>query len=200
MTRSGTKRPPTENATTVTSDPGTASSTRHTGVRAAASASSTAAGSSSGPRTSASPFWPCRSGAFNTHGKPSSATAARASPRSRQTRERGCGTPASANRSRWRIFEVASTAVSGEIGCETPSRYREPGGDPDRPVDPGRDHAVDALREGEALDGGLVLDRDERPLVGEPKSRRRRVAVERDHLEPAPARGLEQAELRRPRP
>ena len=33
-----------------------------------------------------------------------------------------CGTPASAKRSRWRSFEVESTAVSGEIGCGTPSR------------------------------------------------------------------------------
>ena len=78
--------------------------------------------------------------------------------------------------------------------------HREPRGDPDRPVDPGRDHAVHPLGEGQPLDRGLVLDRDERPLVGEPEARGRRVAVERDHLEPAPARGLEQAELRRPRP
>ena len=34
-----------------------------------------------------------------------------------QTTWRGWGTPASANRSRWRSFEVASTAVAGPIGC-----------------------------------------------------------------------------------
>ena len=34
----------------------------------------------------------------------------------------GCGTPASAKRSRWRSFDVARTAVSGESGCGSPSR------------------------------------------------------------------------------
>ena len=70
--------------------------------------------------------------------------------------------------------------------------------DPDREIRPGRDQPVRAQRRGEALDRVLVLDRDDRLLVGEPEAGRLGVAVGRDHVEPARTRRLEQAELRGP--
>ena len=73
--------------------------------------------------------------------------------------------------------------------------------DSDRPVDPGRNDAVDALGPGQPFDAPLVLRRDDRAAVGELETRRGRIAVERDHVEiGALASRLEQPELRRPRP
>ena len=72
------------------------------------------------------------------------------------------------------------------------------GRDPNRPVDARRDDPVHALGGGEPVDRLLVLGRDERPLVGEWKARRRRIAVGGDHVEAARAGGGEQPELRRP--
>ena len=74
-------------------------------------ASETSCGSS----TSERPFWPCRSGALTTSG------GFNASSPSVTTCQRGWGTPACANRSRWRSLFVASAAVAGEIGCGKPS-------------------------------------------------------------------------------
>ena len=54
--------------------------------------------------------------------------------------------------------------------------------------------------DGEALDGLLVLGRDDRPPVGVPEPGRGRVAVERDHEQPLLASRAEQSELRRPGP
>ncbi len=73
-------------------------------------------------------------------------------------------------------------------------------GDGHRPVDPGRDDPVHALRLREPLDPDVVLGRDDRPPVGEPEAGRRRVAVDGDHEQAAGARRREQPELRRPRP
>jgi hypothetical protein len=79
-------------------------------------------------------------------------------------------------------------------------RQREPprdaGGDADRPVDPRRDHAVDALGLGELRDPGLVLGRDDRAPVREREPGRRRVAVDRDREQAEGASGLEQPQLR----
>ena len=86
------------------------------------------------------------------------------------------------------------------IGCGRPMALGDARGDPDRPVDPGRDHALDALGVGEALDALLVLGRDDRPPVRVLEPGRRRVAVERDHEEPPLAGCREQAELRGPGP
>ena len=76
----------------------------------------------------------------------------------------------------------------------------DPGGRSDRLVGTGRDHAVDPLGLGKALEGRLVVDRDDRPPVGVGETGRARVAVDRDHEQPAGARRLEQPELRRARP
>ena len=76
----------------------------------------------------------------------------------------------------------------------------DPCGDPDRPVDPGRDQPVDGLRVGQTLDALLVLGRDDRPPVRVLEPGRSRVAVERDHEEPSLAGRREQAELSRSRP
>ena len=62
---------------------------------------------------------------------------------------------------------------------------------------PGRDDAVDLLRAREPLDGGLVLDRDDRAPVGVAEAGRRRVAVGGDDGQAAGPRGGEHAELRR---
>jgi hypothetical protein len=77
--------------------------------------------------------------------------------------------------------------------------FRDPGGDADRPVDPGRDHAVDALGLRQLRDPGLVLRREDRAAVREREPRGGRVAIDRDREEVERPRGLEQAELRRAR-
>jgi hypothetical protein len=71
----------------------------------------------------------------------------------------------------------------------------DPGRDRHRPVDPGRDHAVDSLRGGETVDLRLVLDRDDRAAVGEAKAGRGRVAVDGDDEQAALAGGFEETEL-----
>jgi hypothetical protein len=76
----------------------------------------------------------------------------------------------------------------------------DPGGDRYRPVDPGRDDPVDALGCGQPVDLGLVLDRDDRPAIGEAESGRGRVTVDGDDEEVSLAGRLEQAELAGPRP
>ena len=111
---SGTKRPSTDTALTVTSGPSTCSSTSTAPPRDSASAVASAASSSPGERTSASPRWPCRSGAFTTRGNGSSA--------SRGSSSRACGTPAAANASRWRAFDVTMDPVRAVIGCASPIR------------------------------------------------------------------------------
>ena len=77
-----------------------------------------------------------------------------------------------------------------------PELRRDPGRDPDRPVDPRCDHAVDPLRTGQSLDPALVLRGDDRPAVGEREAGRGRVAVDGDRKEPPGPRSLEQPELR----
>ena len=90
------------------------------------------------------------------------------------SRRAAAARPPRAKRSRCRTFDVASTAVSGEIGCGSAEPLRDARGDPDGPVDARRDHAVDALGLGEPLDAGLVLGRDDRAPVGEREARARR--------------------------
>ena len=107
---SGWKTPSIEIAFTVTSGPSTSSSAMKLSLREAASAAAIAAGSSASVRTSVSPRWPCRSGALTTQGAAGSWSS------------RACGTPAAAKHSRWRCFEVASTAVAPSIGCGSPIR------------------------------------------------------------------------------
>ena len=79
-------------------------------------------------------------------------------------------------------------------------REREPlrdaGRDGDRPVDPGRDHAVDPLGLREPLDPRLVLGRDDRAAIREREAGRGGIAVDRDHEQVQRACGLEQPELR----
>ena len=120
------------------------------------------------------PFCPCRSGGLTTNGYPIRSAAARASTSVGTTAYRGCGTPASASRWRWRSFEVASTAASGDERVRQPEPRGDPRRDRDREVDPGRDHAVEPLGRGEPLDSELVLGRDDRPPVGEAEPGRRR--------------------------
>jgi hypothetical protein len=81
-----------------------------------------------------------------------------------------------------------------------PEARSDAGRDRDREVDPRRYDPVDALRCGESVDGGLVLHGHDRATIREPEARRERVAVDGDDVEPALVRGLEQPELRRPRP
>ena len=58
-----------------------------------------------------------------------------------------------------------------------------PSSDRHGPVDPGRDQPVNVLGAREPLDSGLVLGRDDRAAVGVPESGRRRVAIDRDHVQ-----------------
>ena len=62
-----------------------------------------------------------------------------------------------------------------------PSRSATRAAIADRPVDPRRDHAVDALGLGEPLDPRLVLGRDDRAAVREREAGRAGIAVDRDH-------------------
>jgi hypothetical protein len=75
----------------------------------------------------------------------------------------------------------------------------DPRCDRDRPVDARRDQAVDPLRRGEAVDLGLVLDRDDRAAVGEAEAGRGRVAVDGNDEQAAVTGGLEETELARAR-
>jgi hypothetical protein len=68
-------------------------------------------------------------------------------------------------------------------------------GDRDRPVDPGRDDPVDVLRRDQPVDLRLVLDRDDRPAVGEAKAACGRVAIDGDDEQVPLTGGLEQTEL-----
>ena len=72
-------------------------------------------------------------------------------------------------------------------------------GDRDRPVDAGRNQSVDALGAGQALDARFVLGRDDRATVGVAEAGRRRIPVERDHVELTCAGSGEQPELGRSR-
>ncbi len=69
--------------------------------------------------------------------------------------------------------------------------------DADGVVGAGGDEAVHVLRAREPVDGGLVLDRDDRPPVGVSESRSGRVAVGRDEGQSPPPGGGEDSELRR---
>ena len=114
----------------------------------------------------------------------------------RRRTTRAWGTPAAANASRWRSFDVASAPTRASIGCGIPDALRDPCRDPDRPVRARRDDAVDVASAGEPLDALLVLGREHRPLVGEREADRLRVPVDRDHLHVAARpRGLEETEL-----
>ena len=64
---------------------------------------------------------------------------------------------------------------------------------------PRGDHSVDALGIGEALQRGLVVERDDRSPIGEAKAGRRGVAVDGDHEEVALARRAQEPDLRGPR-
>ena len=83
-------------------------------------------------------------------------------------------------------------------------RDAQPRGDPscgsDGLVGPGRDHAVDSFGLGKALERRLVVDGHDCAAVRVRESGRGRVAVDRDHEQPAGSRRLEQPELRCPRP
>src|SRR5262249_5362648 len=69
------------------------------------------------------------------------------------------------------------------------------GGERNGPVDARGDDPVDAPRGGEPVDLRLVLDRDDRPTVGEPEPGRSRVTVDGDDEQPTVAGGFEEAEL-----
>jgi hypothetical protein len=71
-------------------------------------------------------------------------------------------------------------------------------GDRHGPVDPRRDHSADALGARKALDRRFILRRDDRAAVCVSKSRRRGVAVERDHVQLAAPRRSKEAQLSRP--
>ncbi len=86
--------------------------------------------------------------------------------------------------------------MRASIGCGEADPLRDPRRDPDRPVGPGGDDAVDVTGAREAIDRLLVLRREHGPLVREGEAGRLRVAVDRDHLQVvARPGGLEQAEL-----
>ena len=108
VTVNGVNRPSSENALTVNSGPSASRSTSTAPERDSARAAAIAGSSSSGERTSASPRCPCRSGAFTTTGNPTSG--------SRGSNAGAWGTPASANASRWRAFDVATAPVRASIG------------------------------------------------------------------------------------
>ncbi len=183
--------PPIEKPTTVTSGPSTSSSTSARPLRAALRAVSIAAGSSAGSSTSVRPFCPCRSGAFTTTG-PVTAGSSSSPP---TTHERGCGTPASASRSRWRSLFVAATAVAGVIGCGRPSRSAIRAATPTGQSVPGEIDPVDAERAGEPLDRRLVLGREDAAAVGEVGSRARPGRGRRRRARGRAARRFEQPEL-----
>ena len=114
VTASGTKSPSTETAFTVSSGPWISSSTRMPPPRDSAAASATAVPRPAASWTSVRPRCPCRSAALTTQGNGIAGSPGE--------KTRGCGTPAAASRSRWRVFVVASTAVAPSIGCGRPSR------------------------------------------------------------------------------
>ena len=74
---------------------------------------------------------------------------------------------------------------------------RDPGGNRDRPVDPGRDNAFDSLGLGELADRGLVLGRDDRAPVCVFEAGRLRIAIAGDDEQAAVARGAQKPELSR---
>ena len=80
-----------------------------------------------------------------------------------------------------------------------PQSLGDPRGDAHGPVRTGRDDPVHVLGASEPVDPRLVLGRDERPLVRVLEARRGRIAVDGDHEEPAPPRGAQEPDLRRPR-
>ena len=121
VTASGTNRPRRENDTTVTSCPSTSSSTITAPPRDASRAAATAASTSSARRTTESPRCPCRSGAFTTQGSPTWRSATAGSSSRPSVAQRGCATPASPNRARCRVFDVASCAARGVSGCGSSS-------------------------------------------------------------------------------
>jgi hypothetical protein len=65
---------------------------------------------------------------------------------------------------------------------------------------PRGDHSVDALGLGEALQRGLVVERDDGSPIGEAEAGRRGIAVDGDHEQIARAGRSQQAELPRARP
>ena len=145
--------------------------------------------------TSASPFWPCRSGALTTHGSPSRSTAARASSSERQTAKRGCGTPASAKRSRWRELRrrehAPSAARSDAAARAAPRRARRSATGQSIPGERSR---RPARRRASRSIAGLVLGRDDRPPRRRSGTRAPRVAVDaRSSNEAVLPRGLRAA-------
>ena len=72
-------------------------------------------------------------------------------------------------------------------------------GDRHRPVDPRRNQPLDPLGTGQPLDARLVLGREDRAPVGVAEPRRRRIAVDRDHMQVTRPRCGQEAELRRAR-
>jgi hypothetical protein len=78
--------------------------------------------------------------------------------------------------------------------------FRDPRRDRDRPVDSGRNEAVDPLGGGEPVELRLVLDRDDCAAVCAGEPGRRGIAVGGDHVEAARTCGLEQPELSGPGP
>ena len=79
-----------------------------------------------------------------------------------------------------------------------PHALGDAGGDADRPVGSRGDEAVDLARACEPFQRRLVVDGDHRALVGVREPDRLRIAIGGDDVEPAPAGGFEQPELRRP--
>ena len=109
--------------------------------------------------------------------------------------------PAAAKRSRWTLPSRSRRARWRDpAGERARGGSATPGGDRDRVVGARCDHAVRAPRRDEPLDRELVLDGDERTLVGETETGRVRVLVGDEDDEPARPRRLQQPELRRPCP
>ena len=202
VTVSGWKRPPTENAFTVTSGPATSSSTSTTLDRASPRARSNASASASAARDEREPLLALQVGRLDDAREAELAPPRpAASDRLEQTRWRACGTPglgealALAELRRRRLRRRAASS-----GCGSPSRPAMRAAIATGKSIPGATIAVDALRRREPVDRGLVLDGDDRAAVGEAEPRRARVAVDGDDVEAAIVRGLEQPELRRPGP
>ena len=138
--------------------------------------------------TSASPRCPCRSGAFTTHGNGSEASCGSSA--------RACGTPAAANASRCRLFDVASAPLRASIGCGRPIRSATRAAIPTGQSAPGETiPSTSRARASRSIPSSSSDESTARSSAsGKPAAPR--VAVDGDHVEVAARpRGLEQAEL-----
>ena len=144
--------------------------------------------------TTESPFWPWRSTGLTTPGSGSPSVGP-----GRQLPARLRDAVLVEQLALAMLQDGMSARRPGSSGCGSPACAAMPGGDRDRPVDPGRDDPVHLLGAGELADGRLVLDGDDRAAVGVLEADRGGVAVAGDDVEPPLPGGAVQPELRRPR-